>query len=109
MRTSTCAASKRSAGLCRRRGCSLSRPERVKGEGYLAETAAEQNVLLQGCNTTRIYCRDGCPPARRMKPENRVRFASRDDARILDYRACKVCKPDYPPDGEAWRPANSRA
>ena len=29
-----------------------------------------------------------------MKPENRVYFSSREEARASGYRACKVCKPD---------------
>ena len=29
-----------------------------------------------------------------MKPENRVYFKSRDEARARGFRACKVCKPD---------------
>jgi len=31
-----------------------------------------------------------------MKPENRVYFSSREEARASGYRACKVCKPDGP-------------
>jgi methylphosphotriester-DNA--protein-cysteine methyltransferase len=38
-----------------------------------------------------------------MKPENRVAFKSRADAVVSGYRACKVCKPDTPPDGQPWR------
>ena len=49
---------------------------------------------LQGCLTTRIYCRVDCPAGKRMKPENRVYFSSRKEARARGYRACKVCKPD---------------
>lgn len=60
-------------------------------------------MMLQGCKTTRIYCRPACPPGRRMKPENRVAFKSRADAVVSGYRACKVCKPDTPPDGQPWR------
>lgn len=49
---------------------------------------------LQGCLTTRIYCRVDCPAGKRMKPENRVYFSSHEKARANGYRACKVCKPD---------------
>lgn len=31
-----------------------------------------------------------------MKPENRVFFRSREDARKQGYRACKICRPDDP-------------
>ena len=49
---------------------------------------------FRGCRTTKIYCRPGCPPGRRTKPENRVYFGSRNEARVKGYRACKVCRPD---------------
>ena len=49
---------------------------------------------VYGCRTTKIYCRLGCPAGRRMKPENGIEFATRDEARANGYRACKVCKPD---------------
>ena len=58
--------------------------------------------VLQGCKTTRIYCREDCPPGRRIKPRNQVTFSSRQDAVAKGYCACKVCKPDDPPDGKAW-------
>ena len=49
---------------------------------------------IQGCRTTRIYCRFDCPAGKRMKSENRVYFSSREEARASGYRACKVCKPN---------------
>jgi O-6-methylguanine DNA methyltransferase len=49
---------------------------------------------INGCRTTKIYCRPGCPPGKRTKPENRVLFSSINEARVEGYRACKVCKPD---------------
>jgi len=51
-------------------------------------------ATLNGCRTTRIYCRENCPPGRRTKPENRVSFGSESEARAAGYRACKVCRPD---------------
>jgi len=51
---------------------------------------------INGCRTTKIYCRPGCPPGKRTKPENRVHFESREEARGRGYRACKICKPDGP-------------
>jgi methylphosphotriester-DNA--protein-cysteine methyltransferase len=50
--------------------------------------------MLNACRTTRIYCRDDCPPGRRTLPQNRLRFGSRAEAEAAGYRACKVCKPD---------------
>ncbi len=49
--------------------------------------------VLEGCTTTRIICRVGCVHGRHMRPENRVVFASVEDARSVGYRPCKVCKP----------------
>ncbi len=53
------------------------------------------NAVIEGCRTTKIYCRLDCP-ARRMKPENQVLFQSNQEARENGYRACKICKPDGP-------------
>lgn len=49
--------------------------------------------VLEGCTTTRVVCRVGCIHGRRMRPENRVIFASVEDARSVGYRPCRVCKP----------------
>ncbi len=49
--------------------------------------------VLEGCTTTRIVCRVGCMHSRRMRPENRVVFASVEDARSVGYRPCKLCHP----------------
>ena len=51
-------------------------------------------TVIMGCRTTKIYCRPDCPAGKRMKPENRVYFGSRNEARVKGYRACKICKPD---------------
>lgn len=63
--------------------------------------------MLNGCRTTRIYCRENCPPGRRTKPENRVHFESEADAQAAGYRACKVCKPDVY--RGAWQPVSQSA
>ena len=63
---------------------------------------------INGCRTTGIYGRANCPPGRRTKPENRVHFASTNEARSEGFRACKVCKPDSPNDGKPWKPKSSR-
>jgi methylated-DNA-[protein]-cysteine S-methyltransferase len=52
---------------------------------------------ISGCRTTKIYCRPGCPPGRRTKPENKVFFRSIAEARAKGYRACKICRPDESP------------
>lgn len=50
--------------------------------------------VLEGCATTRILCRVGCPIAMRMCDDSRVVFASVEDARSVGYRPCKVCRPE---------------
>lgn len=49
--------------------------------------------VLEGCATTGIVCRVGCPDAQRMRDDSRVVFASVADARSVGYRSCKVCRP----------------
>jgi O-6-methylguanine DNA methyltransferase len=69
--------------------------------GYLFGTPVKDRLLalerstpvLEGCATTRIVCRVGCVHGRRMRPQNRVVFASVADARSVGYRPCKVCRP----------------
>ena len=63
--------------------------------------------MLNGCTTTRIFCRPDCPPGRRTLPSHRVAFASEPDARAAGYRPCRVCKPDEGPPGP-WRPKSAR-
>jgi len=55
-----------------------------------------RDAKVEGCRTTRIYCRPGCPAGKRMKPTNRVEFSSPEEARMKGYRPCKLCKPDDP-------------
>jgi len=50
--------------------------------------------VLEGCATTGIVCRVGCPDAMRMREDSRVVFASVADARSDGYRPCKVCRPE---------------
>ena len=49
--------------------------------------------LLEGCSTTRILCRVGCPAARRARADHRIVFASVSDARSVGYRPCRTCRP----------------
>ena len=55
-------------------------------------------TVIHGCRTTKIYCRQGCPPGQRTKAKNRVYFQSVEEARASGYRACKVCRPDEEPE-----------
>jgi O-6-methylguanine DNA methyltransferase len=50
--------------------------------------------VLEGSASTRVVCRVGCAHGRRMRPDDRVIFASVDDARSVGYRACAVCRPE---------------
>jgi O-6-methylguanine DNA methyltransferase len=69
--------------------------------GYLFGTDVKSRLLslerttpvYEGCASTHIICRVGCVHGRHMRPDNRVVFASVDDARSVGYRPCKVCKP----------------
>jgi O-6-methylguanine DNA methyltransferase len=69
--------------------------------GYLFGTDVKGRLLsleritpvYEGCTSTHIVCRVGCVHGRHMRPDNRVVFASVDDARSIGYRPCKVCKP----------------
>jgi O-6-methylguanine DNA methyltransferase len=69
--------------------------------GYLFGTKVKSRLLslerttpiYEGCTSTHIVCRVGCVHGRHMRPDNRVVFASVDDARSVGYRPCKVCKP----------------
>jgi O-6-methylguanine DNA methyltransferase len=57
-------------------------------------TALERTTpVLEGCTSTRIVCRVGCIHGRHMRPDNRVVFASVEDARSVGYRPCKRCRP----------------
>ena len=47
---------------------------------------------LVGSTTTKIVCRKGCTHEQRIGEENRVVFASVDDAKTVGYRPCKVCQ-----------------
>lgn len=54
----------------------------------------QQLSVINGCRTTKIYCRPTCSAGKRTKPENRVYFKSPTEAMTMGYRACKVCRPD---------------
>ncbi len=76
--------------------------------GTIAVDSSATAPSVHACRTTRIYCREDCPPGRRTRPENRVSFESRAAAQAAGYRACKVCRPDDGAEGP-WRPKAARA
>jgi O-6-methylguanine DNA methyltransferase len=49
--------------------------------------------VLEGCATTGIVCRVGCPDALGMRDDRRVVFASVEHARSAGYRPCRTCRP----------------
>ena len=59
--------------------------------------------MLNAVKTTKIYCRPSC--SARPKPENVIRFATREAAERAGYRACKRCRPEL---GEQLRFATAR-
>jgi O-6-methylguanine DNA methyltransferase len=82
------------------------------GLGVKARLLGMERVTpaLEGCRSTRIVCRVGCPPGRRMRPENRVVFASLREARAQGYRPCGVCRPTGGgPRAAARRPTGVRS
>jgi len=68
----------------------------------------KREISMTGCRTTKIYCRPGCPPGRKTRPENRVYFSSGKEARAAGFRPCKVCRPDDP-SPETFRVAEYRS
>lgn len=74
----------------------------LKSESGIIAIDAAAAPAVHACRTTRIYCREDCPPGRRTRPENRVSFESRAVAQAAGYRACKVCRPDDGSPGP-WR------
>lgn len=63
--------------------------------------------MLNGCRTTKIFCRRNCPPGRRTKHENRVLFQNAEVAVAAGYRACRVCLPLDAYEGD-WKPKRER-
>lgn len=71
--------------------------------GYIFGTRLKGRLLeierttpvLEGCTSTHIVCRVGCPQLARAKAENRVVFATVEDARSVGYRPCQVCRPAH--------------
>ena len=69
--------------------------------GYLFGEALKRRLLdlerstpvLEGSTSTRVVCRVGCVEGRHTRPEDRIVFASVEDARSVGYRPCKVCRP----------------
>jgi O-6-methylguanine DNA methyltransferase len=69
--------------------------------GYLFGSETKSGLLAlerttpiyEGCTSTHIVCRVGCRHGRRMRSDNRVVFASVEDARSVGYRPCKTCRP----------------
>ena len=50
--------------------------------------------VLEGCTSTHIVCRVGCPSLARAREDRHVVFADLADARSVGYRPCRVCRPE---------------
>ena len=74
-----------------------------RGERMMNLPSAGRGAMLNGCTTTKIFCRPNCPPGRRTKPEHRVSFHSIQEALNTGYRSCRVCKPNHAMPGP-WKP-----
>lgn len=48
---------------------------------------------LQGNKDSKTYHKADCRTAAKMKPSNRMPFASKAEAEKAGYKACKICKP----------------
>ncbi len=60
-------------------------PEAVAANGFEGESK------LVGSSSSKKYHRPNCRYVSKIKPENRVLFTSREEARIQGYLPCKVC------------------
>jgi O-6-methylguanine DNA methyltransferase len=67
----------------------------VFGEGWKKHllNLERGTVPFVGCASTRILCYRGCRHERRIGDNNRIHFASLDDALESGYRPCRVCQP----------------
>lgn len=66
------------------------KPEVAKAPIKAAEPAA---AGLQGNKDSKTYHKADCKTAAKMKPSNRVPFASKAEAEKAGFKACKICKP----------------
>ena len=66
----------------------------LRAEGFRIDDALKlsESVVL-GHRGTRIFCRPGCPAARRAKPGKTLMVADSSLARGMGMRPCKICRP----------------
>ncbi len=69
----------------------------VKAEPAKAETAKAaikpSEPAFVGNKDSKTFHKAGCRTLAKMKPANRVSFATKAEAEKAGYKACKVCKP----------------
>jgi O-6-methylguanine DNA methyltransferase len=70
---------------------SLLRAEGIDS-GYL-EALATAGYRYLGSDTTGIFCLPTCSNARRITPAHLLRFADKDSAESIGFRACRQCRP----------------
>jgi methylphosphotriester-DNA--protein-cysteine methyltransferase len=64
-----------------------------------------KRIHAAGNARLKIYGRLDCPSGKRMRRENRVFFASPDEAIAAGYRPCGVCLPEA---YRAWKDSRNR-
>ena len=63
-------------------------------DGELFALIRQEKITLAGNRNLMIYGRLDCFSGKRMQRENRVFFASEDEAQLLGYRPCGNCMHD---------------
>lgn len=57
------------------------------------EALAHRGIRFVGSRSGTEFCHPTCRYAKRIRPENRREFRSRDEAEAAGYGPCKVCRP----------------
>lgn len=84
----------RSGGLLGSYGGGVERKLRLlEIEGFSVERGGRLTGTLIGNRRTRIFCRAGCPAARRIDPGHAMTLASVERARRAGLRPCQICEP----------------
>lgn len=75
----------------------LSKPETVEKDQQvvsdLLKASAQEDCEFVGSKNTKVFHTLECGLGKKIKPENKKEFETRDEAMEEGYRPCKVCKP----------------
>jgi AraC family transcriptional regulator of adaptative response/methylated-DNA-[protein]-cysteine methyltransferase len=80
----------------------------IRWHAVLARDAREDGAFVYAVRSTGIYCRASCP-SRRPRRDRVTFFDSAAEAQHAGFRACKRCRPDALPAGDAWAEKIRRA